>query len=103
LGGTDRLQAFAAIGRVCVGEPYMFDMGGGFRLFRRGIAWASAAPALIRPLLDVLEFTAGRPNWGYTLRFGVLENGARDFALIARAMGAAGSWLARGPEQRIGR
>jgi hypothetical protein len=89
-GGADRLQAFMAIGRVREGDPYLVDMGGDFRPFRRDVAWANAMPAPIRPLLDVLEFTADSPNWGYRLRFGVLEIGEHDFALIARSMGATG-------------
>src|SRR3954447_5125274 len=56
-GGTDRLQALTAIGRVREGEPYLVEMGGGFRPFRRDVAWAHAAPAPIRPFLGALEFT----------------------------------------------
>lgn len=89
-GRTDRLQAFTAIGRVREGEPYVFDMGDSFRPFRRDVVWADATPAPIRPLLDALEFTAGNPNWGYRLRFGVLEISEHDFAVIARSMGATG-------------
>src|SRR5262245_361241 len=77
-GGTDRLQTFTAIGRVHVGEPHLFDMSGGFRPYRRDVTWADATPAPIRPLLEALEFTSGNPNWGYRLRFGVLEIGERD-------------------------
>ena len=88
LGGKGRLQAFTAIGAVRAGEPYLFDMGGGFRPFRRSVAWAGAELALIRPLLDDLEFTAGNPNWGYQFRFGVLAVSERDFGVIARAMRA---------------
>src|SRR5262245_37243131 len=58
-GGKDRLQAFTAVGTVQAGEPYLFDMGGGCRPFRRNVAWASAEQAPIRALLDELEFTRG--------------------------------------------
>jgi hypothetical protein len=87
-GGKNRLQAFTAIGFVRAGEPYLFDMGAGFRPFRRNVAWASAVQAPIRPLLDQLEFTAGNPNWGYQFRFGVLAISERDFSVIATAMRA---------------
>ena len=90
-GGTDRLQAFTAIGRVREGEPYLFEMGAGFRPFRRDVAWDKATPAPIRPLLGALQFTVGNPNWGYRLRFGVLEISERDLAMIVGAMGADGS------------
>jgi hypothetical protein len=87
-GGKDKLQAFTAIGMVREGEPYLFDMGGGFRPFRRSVAWAGGTTAPIRPLLDRLEFTAGNPNWGYQFRFGVLAISERDFGAIAESMRA---------------
>ena len=45
--------------------------------------------APIKPLLDRLDFTAGKSNWGYQLRFGLFEISDHDFRLIAEAMGAA--------------
>jgi hypothetical protein len=39
-------------------------------------------------LLDRLSFTAGRSNWGYAFRFGLLSITAADFAAIAGAMRA---------------
>lgn len=85
----DGLQAFTAIGTVREGEPYQGDMGGGFTPFRRDVEWAKAEEAPIKPLLEQLDFTAGKSNWGYQLRFGLFEITAHDFALIAEAMGAA--------------
>lgn len=87
-GAGDKLQAFTAIGIVKETEPYRFDMGGGFAPFRRDVAWAEAAETPIRPLLDALDFTAGRPNWGYQLRFGVFAISRHDFDVIAGAMQA---------------
>jgi hypothetical protein len=84
--GADKLQAFTAYGRVTDGEPYVFDMGGGFRPYRRDVAWERARTTLIRPLLDVLAFTSGDRNWGYKLRFGLFEIGDADMDLIERAM-----------------
>ncbi|ESX94286.1 MULTISPECIES: EVE domain-containing protein [unclassified Mesorhizobium] len=85
----DGLQAFTAVGTVREGEPYQGDMGGGFTPFRRDVEWAKAEEAPIKPLLEQLDFTAGKSNWGYQLRFGLFEITAHDFALIAEAMGAA--------------
>ena len=34
------------------GEPYRFDMGGGFVPYRRDVRYVSAQPAPIAPLLD---------------------------------------------------
>lgn len=89
-GEKDRLRSFTAIGTVREGEPYQGDMGGGFLAFRRDVGWAAdASEAPIAPLLHRLELTAGKPNWGYQLRSGLLKIGDRDFRLIAEAMGAA--------------
>ncbi|MER9329107.1 EVE domain-containing protein [Mesorhizobium sp. M0488] len=88
LGEKDGLQSFTAIGTVREGELYQGDMGGGFTPFRRDVDWAKAGETPIKPLLDRLEFTAGKTNWGYQLRFGLFSASAADFALIAEAMGA---------------
>jgi hypothetical protein len=85
--GGDKLQAFTAYGRVKSGEPYLYDMGGGFRPYRRGVAWERAEITPIRPLLDALAFTSGDRNWGYKLRFGLFEIGEGDMDLIEAAMG----------------
>jgi EVE domain len=86
--GGGSLQAFTAIGRVLEGGPYAHDMGGVFVPFRCDVDWFAAEERPIRPLLDRLEFTAGRRNWGYQLRFGLFEIGERDFDAIAAEMGA---------------
>jgi EVE domain len=88
LGGKDKLQAFTAIGTVKDREPYVGEMGKGFKPYRRDVDWAKAEEAPIHPLLDRLEFTAGKPNWGYQLRRGLFPISAADFRLIAKAMGA---------------
>jgi hypothetical protein len=93
-GETDGLRSFTAIGRVREGEPYQGDMGGGFTPFRRDVDWADAREAPIAPLLHRLDFTAGRPNWGYQLRFGLLKIGEADFRRIAEAMDAPAAVLA---------
>jgi EVE domain len=87
--GKDKLQAFTALGVVREGQPYAFDMGGGFCPFRRDVEWFETRDAPIAPLLDVLDFAAGRRNWGYQLRFGLFPIGDRDMELIAQAMGIA--------------
>ena len=86
--GKDRLQAFTALGIVKDGEPYRFDMGGGFCPFRRDVTWLDAREAPIQPLLGALEFTAAR-NWGYQLRRGLVPVSAHDMDAIAAAMGVA--------------
>ena len=87
-GGKDKLRAFTLIGRVKPGDIYEGQMGD-WTAHRRDVDWAEATEAPIAPLLDQLEFTAGKTNWGYQLRFGLFEISAHDFELIAEAMDAS--------------
>lgn len=86
MGVNDRLQAFTALGYVAQGEPYIVEMENGFRAYRRDVDWHNDKEAAIRPLLDMLEFTANKSNWGYQLRFGLCQISAQDFGLIETAM-----------------
>ena len=86
-GGKDKLQAFTLIGRVKPGDIYAGEMGG-WTAHRRDVAWAEADEAPIAPLLETLDFTKGKTNWGYQLRFGLFEITEHDFELIAGAMHA---------------
>lgn len=89
MGGAVRCQSLVSIGVVLPGEPYAFDMGGGFVPHRRDVAYVPANEVPIHPLLDQLEFVTDRARWGYHLRFGLLAISDHDMALIARAMGAS--------------
>jgi hypothetical protein len=91
LRGGDPLQAFTAIGRVKDGDPYLFDMGGGFVPARRDVAFMPCSEAPIRPLIDRLTFIKSKKNWAYPFRFGILEIPGKDFQLIAEAMGVDAS------------
>jgi hypothetical protein len=86
--GKDKLQSFTAIGIVRSGEPYQFDLGGGFCPFRRDVAWIAAQEASILPLLETLEFVSGEKNWGYRFRFGLFSVNQHDMQVIADAMRA---------------
>ena len=87
MGGKDKLQAFTLIGRVKPGEIYEGEMGD-WIAHRRDVAWANSEEAPIAPLLERMEFTAGKSNWGYQMRFGLFEISLHDFGLIAEAMRA---------------
>ena len=93
MGAREPLQAFTAIGVVRDGEPYTFDMGGGFVPWRRDVYYAASRPAPIRPLLDALAFVQPRANWGSKFRFGFFAIGDDDLRVIADAMGVAASML----------
>lgn len=88
MGGKDKLQRFVSIGLVQAGEPYAFDMGGGFVPFRRDVAYVAAREASILSLLDDFEFVEDRQRWGYKFRFGLFEVSEHDMRLIAQAMQA---------------
>jgi hypothetical protein len=86
LRGDDRLQAFTGIGFVKDERIYQVEMGDGFRPYRRDVSYVDASEASILPLLDRLELTCGKRNWGYRFRFGLVEITAGDFAMISAAM-----------------
>ncbi|WP_457418835.1 EVE domain-containing protein [Roseateles sp. P5_E7] len=88
MGGTDKLQAFVSLGLVKPGEPYAFDMGGGFVPFRKDVDYVPACEAPIAPLLDHFEFVQDRARWGYAFRFGLFAISDHDMRLIADAMRA---------------
>jgi hypothetical protein len=88
IGGSDKLQAFVSLGLVRPGEPYAFDMGGGFVPFRKDVDYVPAREAPIAPLLDRFEFVQDRARWGYSFRFGLFAISDHDMRLIADAMGA---------------
>ncbi len=87
-GGTEKLRAFTGLGRVTSSEPYQGDMGEGFKPFRHDVAWFKSSDAPIEPLLQHMEFTKGKTNWGYQFRFGLFAISEHDMHIIARAMRA---------------
>ena len=88
MGGKDTLQSFVSIGIVQPGDPYAFDMGGGFVPFRRDVHYLKADEAPIAPMLDDFEFIENRQRWGYKFRFGLFSISDHDMLLIASAMHA---------------
>lgn len=88
-GGKDRLQAFTAIGIAANDHTYQADMWEGFHPFRRDVKYVEAKEVSILPLLDRLELTRGKRNWGYPFRFGLIKIAKGDFEAIAAAMAAS--------------
>ena len=96
--GAERCQRFTAIGTVLGEAPYRFAMAPDFMPFRRDVAYrGDAAEADIRPLLDRLEFTRGKSNWGFIFRRGHFALSAADFGTIAAAMLPGSGWDAPAP------
>ena len=85
--GSDKCQAFTALGIVCERQPYRPAADGDFCPYRRDVRWLETRDAPIQPLLDALEFSAGRRNWEYQLRFGLFRISEHDMRTIAKAMG----------------
>lgn len=81
-----KLQAFTALGIVNKSEAYQVEMAPGFCPYRRDVKWLEAEETPILPLLPLLEFTMGKQNWGYQMRFGLFSISDQDFMLIAQAM-----------------
>jgi hypothetical protein len=87
-GGTEKLRAFTGLGRITSETPYQGDMGEGFKPFRHDVAWLETHDAPIEPLLQKLDLTKGKINWGYKFRFGLFEISQNDLEIIAAAMGS---------------
>lgn len=85
-GGKDKLQSFTAIGKIKEGIPYQVNMGNGFCPFRRDVIWFDSVETSITPILQQLEFTRNKQNWGYRFRFGLFEISEHDMQFIALAM-----------------
>jgi len=89
MGGKEKCQAFVLLGIVRTGEPYQVTISEDFKPFRRDVDWKPKKETPIAPLLETLDFTKGRRNWGYQLRFGLFAISDHDIDAIARAMGVA--------------
>jgi EVE domain len=83
----DRLQAFTAIGHIRGEAMYQVEISPDFKPWRRNVKYLKATQTPIKPLLDLLSFTAGRASWGFMFRRGHFEITGADFHLIASAMG----------------
>lgn len=83
------IQAFTAIGRVQPGEVYHAQQTQSFCPYRRDVAYLPSSDAPIAPLLAHLSFSSSGANWGFLMCRGLFEITARDFWLIAKAMGVS--------------
>lgn len=79
------LQAFTAIGYVPDDTIWQADEGD-FQPWRRQLAYVEGAtPAALSAIREHLELTA-QPNWGYSLRRGLIELSEHDFRVIEAEM-----------------
>ena len=84
--GSEKLQAFTAIGHVTGETVYPFDMGDGFIPYRRDVKYLGCIDVPIQPLVSALTFIENKTSWGYLFRFGFFEIPKPDFDLIASQM-----------------
>lgn len=84
--GTEKCQAFTAIGQVSDEAVYQFQMTEDFVPFRRNINFYDCIETSIVPLIDELEFISNKKAWGYPFRFGFLEIQEPDFNCIMSKM-----------------
>jgi len=87
MGRSEPCQAFTALGRIVGETVYPFAMSEDFVPLRRDVAFLPVTPALIRPLIEHLDFIPDKRRWGYAFRFGHLEIGVEDFTRITHALG----------------
>ena len=84
--GSEKYQAFTAIGRVADDEVYSFQMTEDFIPFRRKISYLKSTETSILPLIEDLEFIPNKKSWGFPFRFGFFEITENDFNLIKSKM-----------------
>lgn len=84
--GEEPCQAFTAIGRVEDAPVEQVDMSGGFKPFRRAVAFLPCREVPIRPLLGRLSFIEDVRRWGYIFRRGHFALPEQDFRLLSREM-----------------
>ncbi|GAB3271072.1 EVE domain-containing protein [Kineosporia babensis] len=91
LGDKQPLRAVTQIGIVTDDEAYQADeamqMGGSelIRPWRRTVDFRPSRPVPVRDLAGQLDLTR-EPNWGYSLRFGLLPLSLEDFHRLAEVM-----------------
>jgi predicted RNA-binding protein len=86
IDGSDKLQAFTAIGEITDTEVYAFKMSETFIPFRRNVKFSPCKEVSIQPLINELNFIPDKKSWGYPFRYGFLEISQHDFKIISDQM-----------------
>lgn len=80
------LKAFTAIGKVVDAEPHQVAQTALFHTYRRHVRYLNARETPIQPLLEILDLTRHRKNWGILFRRSSIEIEKNDFEIIRTAM-----------------
>jgi len=83
----EALQTFTAIGVVSTGQVYQVELTDDFKPYRLDVRFLKTREAPIKPLVNDLSFIKSKTHWGAAFRFGQIKISAKDFKLIAKAMG----------------
>jgi predicted RNA-binding protein len=84
--GKEPYKKFTAIARAKEGDVYQADTGGGFKPYRRDVAFLPYGETEIEPLIPKLTFIRNKKSWGFVFRFGFFEIPSEDFETISKAM-----------------
>jgi len=85
MNGNEDCKSFTAIGQALDDCIFLFEMSSEFKPFRRKINYLVAPPLPLSQVKNKLEMTQAK-NWGYKLRFGLIELSLADFSLLKDAM-----------------
>jgi hypothetical protein len=86
-GESISCRKFTAIGKISLGEPYLFRMSEEFIPWRRNVMFYEAQEIAIEPLIEKLSFILDKQRWGFPFRQGCFSVPLHDFSLIANQMG----------------
>ena len=84
IADTTEINAFV----IDIKDEFGINYSSADTMVKRNAGRGGIIPGM-QPLLDTLDFTAGKRNWGYQLRAGLIEISRHDFDLIAEAMHAS--------------
>ncbi len=83
--GTELCKSFTAIGEAKDDVVFQFEMTKDFKPFRRAIKYHKCTPLPIDSVKSELNLTKAQ-NWGYQLRFGLIELTEIDFKILKKAL-----------------
>ncbi len=83
--GTEICKSFTAIGEVEDDVIFQFKMAEDFTPYRRSIKYHQCKSLPIDNVKNQLDLTRDK-NWGYKLRFGVVELSESDFKILKKAL-----------------
>lgn len=88
MGAKEPYKFFTAIGKISPGDPYLFDMGGGFVPYRKDVEFEQhfVEVSLAQALATIERIDSEKPQWIGQIRFGFFELPKLHFETIASLM-----------------